>query len=176
MSSSPENGDFGSSCEFNQNLSIFREIPLFAGLPIQVHKVLAYLCTRESFDAGEFLFQQGDDDGQAIYIISGILELTHKDEQGVTAPIVEYREGDFLGGLSLMGPSSRLFSLVAQSRSVCILLTRDKFQHAVEQFPELMPKAVQAMVKRIGDWDRRLLWRAAAAGDERKASAGVSVL
>ena len=175
MSSCQDGADSGSACEFNQNLSIFREIPLFAGMPIQVHKVLAYLCSRETFDVGESIFQQGDDDGQAIYILSGRAILSRNDESRGLMTIAEYGVGDFLGGLSLMGPSPRLFSLEARTTLICMVLSREKFQHAMEQFPEAMPKALQAVVSRIGDWDNRLLNQPEIQIDRIKEQVGVSV-
>ncbi len=157
MNLCPENGEQGASCEFNQHLGIFREIPLFAGMPLKVHKVLAYLCARETFEPGEHLFQQGDDDGQGIYVLSGELILSRRDDEGNRTQVADYGAGDFLGGLALLAPASRLFSLEARTEAVCMVLHRDKFLHAMEQFPELMPKAIQAMVKRIGDWDKHAL-------------------
>ena len=176
MRSSPESGDSGSPCEFNQNLRILREIALFAGMPMQVHKLLAYLCSRETFEPGELLFRQGDDDGQAIYIISGAVALIRSDDRGRKVFIAEYTGGDFLGGLSLLAPSPRLFSLEAKTRTVCMMLSRDKFQHAMEQFPQVMPKVIQAIVQRIGDWDKHLLNNPAMGIENIMAQAGVSII
>ena len=71
MSWSAEKNESCPTCEFQNNLNILREIYFFSALPIDTLKVFAYLCTRENFKPGDFLFTQEDDDGQAFYLISG---------------------------------------------------------------------------------------------------------
>ena len=39
-----------------------------------------------------------------------------------------------------MGSMPRLFSLQASEETVCLVIPREKFAKALEQFPELMPK------------------------------------
>ena len=82
MDSSTEKNSAGGTCEFQQNLEILRQIEFFAGLPMETLKVFAYLCTRESFSAEEYLYTKDDDDGQAFYILSGRLVLVHDSDGG----------------------------------------------------------------------------------------------
>lgn len=144
------------SCEFDENLNILREIPFFSGLSLEALKVLAYLCTRENFKPGDYLFHQKDDDGQAFYIISGKARLFHEDatdEQMVR----DYGNGSFLGGLTLMANLRRLFSMKALTDATCLILTRDKFTRVLEQFPEVRPKIVKAIAESIQSWEESFL-------------------
>ena len=97
---------------FNNNLNILREIYFFSALPIDTLKVFAYLCTRENFKPGDYLFTQDDDDGQAFYLISGEAALI-RTENGSETVIRNYTAGDFSGALTLLGNTPRLFSLKA---------------------------------------------------------------
>lgn len=155
MNSLEINQDKASS-EFQENLEILREIPFFAKLPMEALKVIAYLCNRETFKEDQFLFNQKDDDGQAFYIISGTAELLYADEAGKQR-IRNYGEGTFFGGLTLLGHMRRLFSMVALTDVTCLILTREKFSHSMSQFPELMPRIIEATVDRIRSWEERFL-------------------
>ena len=156
MNSSPERSEGRQTSEFQENLECLRKIYFFAGLPLQSLKVLAYVCTRESFKKGEVLFQQDDDDGQAFYILSGTAGLEHNDESGEHM-IRDYQAEDFLGGLVLLGSMRRRFSLKALSDVTCLILTRDKFQTTMEQFPDMLPKIIKSVVERINAIEGRFI-------------------
>ena len=70
----------GTSSEFQENLSALREIPFFSKLPMEKLKLFAYLCTRNSYEPGDYMFQQGDDDGRAFYILEGNAALICQQE------------------------------------------------------------------------------------------------
>ena len=138
--------------EFQENLEILRQIYFFSGLPLERLKVFAYMCTRETFKQGEYLFRQGDDDGQAFYIVSGKARLVHTDEGGEQM-IRDYDTGEFLGGMVLLGNMHRLFSLKALTEVTCLILTREKFSTTIQQFPDLMPKLIKSVVERVSAWE-----------------------
>lgn len=152
MNLSSEKDETYHSSEFQENLEILRQIYFFSSLPLESLKVFAYLCTRETFEQGEFLFQQGDDDGQAFYIVSGKARLVHADKGGEQM-IRDYDTGEFLGGMVLLGNMHRLFSLKALTEVTCLILTREKFSTTIQRFPDLMPKIIKSVVERIDAWE-----------------------
>jgi len=131
---------------------MLRGIKFFSALPLEALKVLAYLCTREKFRPGDILLHQGEDDGQALYVVSGKAQLGRRDATGEQV-IREVEAGEFLGGLSLLGSMPRLFSLKALEDTHCMVLPREKFTKAMEQFPELVPRLIRAMVESIRAWE-----------------------
>ena len=175
MSSNLEKTDACQSCEFQENLNLIRQVAFFSHLPIDTLKVLAYLCNRETFKPGETIFQQKEDDGQALVIISGTADLVREDGEGSTN-IRTYTAGDFLGGLSLTAEMPRLFTLRAQTAIVCLILQREKFTKAMKQFPELAPKIFKAMAERIRSWERKYLAEHAKSCDTCIKAAGASIL
>jgi CRP-like cAMP-binding protein len=156
MSLPPEKNENCISCDFQEDLEILRQIDFFSGLPMESLKVFAYIGARETFRTGDYLFRQEDDDGQAFYIISGSAALAHNDGSG-EQPIRTYQAGDFLGGLTLLGKLQRHFSLQAVEDTICLILTRDKFQTTVQQFPDVLPRIVKVMVDRIASWEESFL-------------------
>jgi len=156
MTSPSEKNDAFKSSEFQENLEILRQILFFSGIPLERLKVIAYICNRETFKQGEYIFRQDEDDGQAFYILSGKTCLIYKGEEG-EEDIRDYEEGEFLGGISLLGEMRRHFSLKACGDVTCLILSRDKFTSTVQQFPELMPRIIKSMVERINDWEGRFI-------------------
>lgn len=143
--------------EYQENLEILRQMQFFSGLSLQALKVFAYLCTRETFKPGDYLFHQGDNDGKAFYIVSGEAELLREGD-GCDGALRKYVAGEFLGGLALVGDMRRLFSLRALSTMTCLSLSRDKFTKGLEQFPDLMPKVLENIVERVRAWEERLFF------------------
>ena len=154
--SSSEKNNLTPSCEFQENLEILRQTYFFSGLPLETLKIFAYLCTREKFREGEPIFLQDEDDGQAFYIIDGRARLERNDN-GKTIEIRDCETGEFLGGLTLLGETRRLFSLRSVTDTDCLVLNRDKFLKTMEQFPNLMFKICNAVAQSIDTWEERFL-------------------
>jgi CRP-like cAMP-binding protein len=155
MSSSEEN-NLNPPCEYQDNLNLLRQTYFFAGVPLEVLKVFAYLCLRERFKTGDYLFRQGEDDGNAFCIISGRARLElQTPEDSRTVRVVG--PGQFIGGLTLLGPTRRLYSLGAVEDTVSIVLSREKFSKTIQQFPEQMPRIFKAVVSAVHAWEQLFL-------------------
>ena len=167
--------DTGLSTEFQENLNLLRETYFFTGFPLEALKVFAYLCKREGFKAGEYLFSVGDDDGQAFLVISGKTRL-YLENEGQEVAVRDFDEGAFLGGLSLIGQMRRLFSLQAVTDTTCLILTREKFSRAMEQFQDQVPRIFKTLVDRILQWEERFLADFDSICEECRKKIGVSIL
>jgi CRP/FNR family cyclic AMP-dependent transcriptional regulator len=175
MNSSTERRQQPEGSEFQQNLEILRQMDFFSAMPLEALKLFAYLFTREAFKPGNDLFQQDDNDGKAFYMISGTAEVVREDERGETV-LGKFTQGEFLGGLALLGDMRRLYSVRAQTDIMCLVMTREKFTKAIEQFPELMPRVLETMVQRIRSWEERLLLEPGGLCDQCRKKVGVSLL
>lgn len=160
--------------EYQDNLQILMEIPFFAGLPLEALKLIAYFCTRATFNPGEAVFRRDEVDGNAYYILEGSGQLV-LDEPGA-APVNTVAAGDFIGGLSLLGDMKRLFSLTATEKIVCIVITREKFRKTLEQFPNITGKIMESVVAAVYQWELRFVRQHAQSCSDCKAGIGVSLL
>jgi CRP-like cAMP-binding protein len=151
-----EKNNSAPSSEFQENLELLRQIYFFSGLPLETLKVFAYLCSREKFKQNEYIFSQDEDDGRAFYIINGQAQLERKDT-GETTEVREYTTGEFIGGLTLLGETKRLYSLKSTTDTTCLVLSREKFSKTMEQFPSLLAKICNAVAKSIDTWEERFL-------------------
>lgn len=176
MSLSSEKDESGRSCEFQDNINILRQIPFFSALPLEVVKVFAYLCRREALKQGQYLFHQDEDDGCGYFIISGQAELLRTDN-GHERVMGTYAEGSFFGSLALMSPMPRLYSLrVITANLICLTMHRTKFLKAVEQFPDIMPKIIRAVVDRINMWEKQLFSEPFDKEDPCRRQIGISLI
>ena len=91
-----------------------------------------------------------------MYLIEGAASL-ERQENGTTRHIRSYQSGAFIGGLTLLGEMRRPFSLKATQSTLCLILTREKFTKAIEQFSDHVPKIFRALVERIGIWEENFL-------------------
>ena len=153
MNSPTETPEGDQGCEFTHNLEILRQIDLFARLPIESLKVFAYLCERETYQPEDVLFRQGENDGQAYYIIDGSARLVDADQDPATV-LRSYGPGTFLGRLALTGQLNRLYTLMAETRVHCLLLSREKFMRSLEKLYQfqtgLTPRITYGPNRRIG--------------------------
>lgn len=143
-------------CEYQENLDVLRQTYFFSGLPLESLKIFAYLCTREKFKEGVCLFRQGEDDGEAYWILSGRTQLERAAGERML-PIRACEAGEFIGGLTLIGETRRLYSLRALEPTVCLVLSRDKFAKTLDQFPEQRSRIFKAVVAAINGWEERFL-------------------
>ncbi len=172
---SSERNDANPSSELEENLEILRQTYFFSGLPLETLKVFAYLCTREKFKKDEYIFKQHEEDGRAFYIINGKATLEREDNES-TKEIRDCHIGEFIGGLTLLGEVRRLFSLRAVEDTVCLILERERFTKAIEQFPNIMPLIFKAVAKNIDSWEERFLADRADMCGECMANLGVSLI
>ena len=175
MNSSAADNRSSASCEFQENLEILRQIDFFAGLPIETLKIFAYLCARETYQDGDYLFIENEDDGQAFYLISGQAVLTHGADDAANV-VLSFEPGQFLGSLALLGTMPRLFSLKAVAPVECMVLTREKFAKAIEQFPELTPRLFKSVVAGIRSWEKASIREMVAQGRALLGMTGISAL
>jgi CRP/FNR family cyclic AMP-dependent transcriptional regulator len=173
--SSLEKNNLTPSSEFQENLEILRQTYFFSSLPLETLKIFAYLCTREKFKQGEHLFRQDEDDGQAFYIIEGQARLERTDN-GTTTEIRDCKNGDFLGGLTLLGETRRLFSLKSVTDTTCLVLNRGKFLKTMEQFPNLLARICNAVAQSIDSWEDRFLSDRSAQCGECLSRLGVTLI
>ncbi|MFP4347093.1 MAG: Crp/Fnr family transcriptional regulator [Thermodesulfobacteriota bacterium] len=152
-----------------------RQIYLFSRFPLDSLKVFAYLCAKEHFKKGEYLFKQDDDDGQAFYLFSGSARLI-RETPDAEMVIRDYPEETFIGGMMLLSRIRRLYSLKATEDLSCLVLSREKFQKAMEQFPDLMPKVTRALIEQVFAWEEHFLVHRADTYEECIQKGGLSLI
>lgn len=156
MNSYQEINDSMENNEFHDNLRILRDIHFFSEFPMEVLKLFAYLCTREKYRKGDMIFSQDDDDGCAYYILAGEAALNRVQEDKELF-IRVCGVSSFFGAFSLASTVNKLFSLTALAETCCLVLTRENFQEAINQFPDSRQNIINALVENIVSWEEKFL-------------------
>ena len=146
-----------SSMELNQkplecqtNLQTLVQLPFLSGMPLEAVKLLAYLCRRQTFRPGQTIFRQDEPDPNAYVILSGKARFLLETPQEIL--LTEIGEMDFVGGLSLFCEMNRNYTLRAETEVVCLTLSREKFQKALERYPDIGPRLYEAVSRSIIRW------------------------
>ena len=159
MNSSTENSE--TVPEMHRNLELLKELPFFSAFPVQALKILALLAARGHYQAGDLLYEKGDDPDRAYLVLEGCLALTTSGENGTTEIIRKFIPGDFIGSLSLLGQNVALFDLRASEQTKVLTVDREQFQKILEQFPEVQTLSLKAVLKEINRWERTNISEAA---------------
>lgn len=148
MNSFTNNNNSETPSEFVEDLNVFRQIEFFSGFPIDVLKLFAFLCKRQTYKMGDLIFQQNNDDTCSYYILKGKTKLVFKNEHKEFF-IREYGAENYFGVLSLMTPMVKQFSLIAIEDTTCLVMNRESFSKVVDQFPDIPVTIVKSIGERI---------------------------
>jgi len=176
MNSLMNKNDSTDKSEFAKNINIFRQIEFFSSIPIEVIKLFAFLCKRQSYKAGDLIFHQNDDDGCSYYILSGKAKLVLTKEKKEYF-IREYEAESYFGVLSLMTHMVNQFSLIATEETTCMVMTREAFSKVVDQFPDIPFKIAKGIGQRVLQAERKCILEFESKGrDDLKNFLGISLI
>ena len=148
------------SCEYDRNLELLLKAEIFSKFPIERLRSYALLVKRMNYQAGEYVFQQGDTDNKAYLLIEGSLSITHtySDKSSTHGTITQ---GRVFGTLALLTDTERLFSVEAVVPSTCIILPRPKGLSELDRDPESAKTFIKIITDRLSHWEKNCLVEAA---------------
>jgi CRP-like cAMP-binding protein len=155
-SSTERNVESDKRTGFEQDLDHLRKVPLFQGLDYECLKLIAMLCKQIEMIEGDQLMVQGEDDGYAYYLVTGSLQIFHRQDD-VDYPLKTLEPGQFIGGLALLGKTIRLFTVQANEKSTLLRLHRDNFQKVMEQFAGNMTRIAANLASELTGWEKDIL-------------------
>ena len=152
LSEKPESHE----CELSRNLRVLRELPVFAGLPQELLRVMAYLCEREVFAPGQAVLEEGQPAETAVAVVAGTLVIERGGRRLGTVS-----QGTMAGGLALVGGFKSLYTLRAEDGAEGLLLHRRKLLPQFLAQPEALASVIRELVDSVAAWDAQRLERGA---------------
>lgn len=143
---------------YAQDFEHIRNIGLLQSLDYDCQKLLAMVCRRITFRAGDTLAVADEEAEYAYYLLSGQARATLTLDSD-THQIRSYGQGDFIGGCSLLGKVAHVFTITAEVETITLRLNRNDFRKVMDQFPGAMSRVCEQLVDRIIRWDKSLLAR-----------------
>lgn len=128
---------------------VLAEVPLFAGVSARhVHKIAA-LGSAVSFNAKTRIVSAGDP-GDAFYVLLlGRAEV----QRGRGRPRIEIGPGAYFGEMALLDGAPRSATVVAKSETICLLLSRKKFEKVLKDEPAVAYALLRTLAARLRELD-----------------------
>ncbi|OBQ46573.1 Crp/Fnr family transcriptional regulator [Halodesulfovibrio spirochaetisodalis] len=147
-------------CEYDENLDLLLKADLFTKIPIERLRTYALLVKRMNYQAGEFVFHQGDYDNKAYLLVQGSLSITHTyiDKSHTHGTI---SQGQVFGTLALLADTERLFSVEAIEPAMCLILPRPKALTEPDKDPDSAKIFIKIITERLSRWEKTCLVEAA---------------
>jgi CRP/FNR family transcriptional regulator, cyclic AMP receptor protein len=121
-----------------------RSAPLFEGLSDKELNEVAMRTEDLDFPAGKVLCREGEIGSEFYVIMDGEAEVTRDGTS-----VASYGSGDFFGEISLVEDVPRTATVTATTPVRCFVLTRGRFLHVLDEFPEVERKVMRALAKRL---------------------------
>ena len=109
--------------------SILKQVELFRGLSDDQLQQVAAITSKELFEVGQIIFNQGED-GDKMYIVgNGQVEIKVQHRTGYTYSAVYLGEGQVFGEMALIDESTRSASVIgAQEDTIVYSISREEFE------------------------------------------------
>jgi len=130
--------------------TVFLKIPLLKDLPkLELFKLVNTLPV-EKFEAGTYLFREGDP-GDSLYVVKeGVIEIVLAPETPDEMMLRVCGPGEYVGEMSLIMPKGkRTASVRARQATSAWMMSREKFNEVLQQWPNLAYSMVSIMSERL---------------------------
>jgi CRP-like cAMP-binding protein len=121
-----------------------KRAPLFEGLSNKELTEVAKRAEDLDFPAGKVLCQEGESGSEFYVIMEGEAEVTRGGRHLAT-----HTAGGFFGEVALVEDVPRNATVTATTPVRCFVVTRGRFLHVLEEFPDVERKVLRALAKRL---------------------------
>ena len=105
---------------------------------------------------GETVFYQTDESTDLYIIISGAVKASLINDEGQELVLACFKEGDFLGEMSLLDGRPRSATVIAEDDSTLSVLKREKFLNTLKKEPMIAIEMLSALVGRLRGADEMI--------------------
>jgi CRP-like cAMP-binding protein len=140
-----------SSWSEDQIVPLLRRVSLFEGLPDEDLKRVAGIVSGTAVEAGEVLFEEGDEGDQFFIVFTGAVEILKRKPNGEEERLAVRRNGDGFGEMALLNDAPRSATARAEEHTQLLTVGRDEFQELLggdtlaSRMMRIMSKALRAL-------------------------------
>jgi CRP-like cAMP-binding protein len=129
-------------------VGMLRRIPLFAGVEPTKLKLLAFTSDRVSYDAGQTLFNQGDEGDAAYLILSGTADILVGSAAG-PIKVAEAGPNSIVGEIAILCDVSRTATVRASGQLETLRIRKEDFLRLLQEFPEMTVEILRVLADRL---------------------------
>jgi cAMP-dependent protein kinase regulator len=140
--------ELGRFCHDRMLANLMRHSAVLAAVPPSSRGDLLARFGSATFEPGQVLVQEGDDQGMLYLLASGRVRVMGRDAEGDQVLIAQLGPGDVVGEISLVLRRPANAEVVATHHTVCLTLSRDALHEAMREHPALLAQLYDIAVKR----------------------------
>ena len=131
-----------------QEVELIRQFPIFGKLQPAMQKLLVFSAERLTYDAGQVMFNAGDDGDAAYIIIDGKVEISVPTPAG---PIVVNTLGrnDIIGEVAIFGDVPRTATATALGRLETLKISKELFIKVIRENPDAAVELIKILAQRL---------------------------
>ncbi len=138
---------FKNPTEKRELKDIINSIPAFSKLSKTQTKNLIDLTHNRFYEAGEYIFHQGDP-GIGLYIIQeGEVRITQTTPDNIQYDLVKFGRGEFFGEMALLDNSKRSASAIAVKDTSLTVLFKPDLDDFINRYPKVGIEILRGMAK-----------------------------
>ncbi len=131
-----------------EEVRLLRNIPLFANIEPSKLKLLAFTSERLTFEAGQALFEQGDEGDAAYIIIGGEADVIVNTPTGPMT-VARMEHNAIVGEIAILCDVPRTATVRAASELVALKINKDVFFRLVMDFPQMAVEIMRELAHRL---------------------------
>lgn len=140
---------FKNPTEKSELKDMLQSIPAFNQLTNTQIKNLIELTHNRFYEAGEYIFHQGDP-GIGLYIVQeGEIRITQNTLDNKQYDVVKFGRGEFFGEMALLDNARRSASAIAVRDSTLTVLFRPDLEDFIDRYPKVGIEILKGMAKII---------------------------
>lgn len=136
-------------------VTMLRNIPLFANIDSSKLKLLAFTSDRLTFEADQTLFEQGSAGDAAYIIIDGEADVLI-DTGGKSALVATLGRNDIIGEIAILCDVPRTATVRAKGKLVALRIAKDVFFRLILDFPQIGVEVMRELAHRLDQTTHQL--------------------
>lgn len=139
-----------------EDLSILRNVPIFADLEDRDLEKIARLGTRQRYKKGNIVVLEQESGAALFVIITGKVKVVRTDEDGREVILSMFGPGEFFGEMALLDGLARSASVIATVRSELLMIHRRDFLELLNEFPSVAIALLAELTMRLRKADMQI--------------------
>lgn len=134
--------------KLQDEVDMLRAIPMFADLQSNKLKLLVFASDRVSYNAGDVLFQQGDEADAAYVVISGEADVL-VSSGGDASKVAVLGPDSFVGDMAILCDIPRTATVRANSKMETLQIKKEHLMELINDTPALAVSVLKEVVQRL---------------------------
>jgi CRP/FNR family transcriptional regulator len=132
-----------------EEITLLKQIPLFANMTDDQLQSLAGAMGRRSYDRGQVILRQGDEGHSLFVVISGRVRIYTLSPEGYELSVWICDEGAFFGEMALLTGEPRSASAEAMQSTEVLVLQRQAFRDFLLSNPQAAVHTIEMLSRRL---------------------------